>query len=359
MKIGIDISQIAYPGSGVSRFVAGVVGAICEYDKKNEWHFVFSSLRGSIPQETLSAITKRGYRLHRLPIPPTLLSKLWNSAHVFDVQSVTGPLDWFITSDWTEPPASCKKATVIHDLAYLRYPETVAPLVLETQKARMRHVVKETDTIFADSESTKKDIIKLLEINPSKVVVNYPGLAAKTDAGRTPLNPVVNRPFLLTVGKREPRKNIEKLINAYEQIRPPGIDLVIAGDRGWGETAKLESASNKIHFLGYVSDSELSVLYTECLGFIYPSVWEGFGYPVIEAMSYGAPVATSETSSLGEIASDAALLFNPSSVDEIAASIKKLTTDERLRRALSEKGKKRAAEFTWKRYYESMMEALS
>lgn len=358
MRIGIDISQTAVPGSGVARFTSGLVATICERDTSHEWHFIYSSLRQPPPKHIVRLIAQRNFALHRLPIPPTLLATLWNNLHILDVQKVTGPLDWYISSDWTEPPATCRKATVIHDLAFMRFPETVDQKILATQNQRIRHVVSETDILFADSESTKKDIQSLLHVEAHKIIVNYPGLSHDTHPSKEPLDPRITRPYILSVGKREPRKNLEGLISAYQAITPEGIDLVIAGDRGWGDTADIKSTSQNIHFLGYVPDTQLSTLYEHCLCFVYPSIWEGFGYPVVEAMMHGAPVATSHTSSLGEVAQDAALLFNPHSTEEIARAITTLIGDKALRKKLSEKGKKRATYFTWKRYYETLMKAL-
>jgi glycosyltransferase involved in cell wall biosynthesis len=284
------------------------------------------------------------------------MTRVWNDLHVFDVQHFTGGLDWFITSDWNEPPAGCKKATVIHDLAFMRYPETVAGNILNVQRRRISHVKRESDRIFADSNTTRADILELLHIPEEKVITNYPGIRSGTnDSGSVP--PALSRPFILTVGKREPRKNLDRLIKAYEKVSP-GMDLAIVGDRGWGDTPGAGRASKNIHFLGFVSDEALQALYKKCTFFIYPSIWEGFGYPVIEAMAQGAAVATSRTSSLGEIAGDSALLFDPLNIDSIAQAIKTLSSDEKKRKQLSERGRKHARTFTWERYYKTLIGSL-
>lgn len=127
------------------------------------------------------------------------------------------------------------------------------------------------------------------------------------------------------------------------------------GPEGWDK--KLKTSKN-VRFLGYVSDEQLRALYSSCLFFVYPSVWEGFGYPVLEAMSLGAPVVTSNTSSLKEIGDNAALLFDPAKVNEIKIALRKLATDDELRKDLSHKGEQRAKEFTWKKYYDVMIKAL-
>jgi len=356
MKLGIDISQIVYRGSGVARFTTGLVQAICEHDRKNEWHFFFSSLRNQIPSDVKNAITRRSFTIHEYKIPPTLLSFMWNSLHVVGIEQFTGSLDWLITSDWTEPPSKCKKATIVHDLAYIRYPETFADVIVSTQRMRMKQVKKDSDILFADSESTKQDILHYLQINDKKIVVNYPGVISERNFKPNDSHYKKTK-YILTVGKREPRKNLSRLIEAFKSVATDDIKLIVVGDHGWGHTP--DKKSENVQFLGYVSDEELADLYSSCLFFVYPSVWEGFGYPVIEAMSYGAPVATSNNSSLGEIAAGNAILFDPQNTEEIASVLTRLMTDKKLRSQLSEKGKKHAAQYTWKRYYEVMMKTLT
>lgn len=351
MRIGIDISQIVYKGTGVSRFTEGLVKAICEYDKKNEWVFFFSSLRQSLDSSIEKLINSKGWKIVKMKLPPAGLSIIWNDLHVLRIETITGKLDWFISSDWTEPPAKCKKATIVHDLVYLRYPETVDRLILKTQIKRMNWVSKESALILADSQATKDDLIELLNLDTKKIVVNYPGIELKKVSKK-----IGNKKsFILTVGKIEPRKNINKLIEAFEEAKLKDIELLIIGPAGWDQNIK---TNKNVLFLGYVSDDELYALYSSCLFFIYPSIWEGFGYPVLEAMSFGAPVATSNTSSLKEIGENAALFFNPTKVSEIKKALIKLTTDRKLREELSLKGRKRAEGFTWKKYYDVMIKAL-
>lgn len=359
MKLGIDISQVAYMGTGVARFTAGLIKSICQYDTDNEWHFFFYSFRKSLPPEIKKLIDESRFEYHEQKLPPTLASFLRNDAltHKINIR-LPGKFDWFITSDWTEPSAPCKKATVIHDLAFKRYPETVAGSIRATQEKRLTWVARESTIIFADSESTKSDIVKYLHIPEERLVVNYPGVELNKTFDAVLPPPLQKKQYILTLGKREPRKNLERLIEAYNRIHPDGLDLAIVGDRGWGDDPASNTDSKNIHFLGYISDEKLGLLYSSSLFFIYPSIWEGFGYPVIEAMSCGAPVATSKTSSLGEIAKDTAVLFDPENVDSIAHAMKQLIGDEKLRDQLSEKGRKHASKFTWKRYYEKMMEAL-
>lgn len=350
MKVGIDISQVVYEGTGVARFTKGLCEAILQYNTSHDWTFFFSSFRQNIPNDLKKKINKRGYKLITSKLPPTILSFIWNTLHILPIEHFTGPLDWFITSDWTEPPAQAKKATIAHDLVYLHYPETLHKTILETQTKRFQWIKKESCIIFADSKSTQNDLIKLCNIDKNKVRVIYPGVEVKNENTQKE-----KKSFILTVGKIEPRKNLKRLIEAFQSLNDKNIELWIAGPPGWSD---INVKSKNIKFLGYVSDRELSELYRTCLFFVYPSLWEGFGYPVIEAMAHGAPVATSNVSSLKEIAEGSALLFDPNKTESIRAALKTLIENNNLRQELSAKGLKKSKLFTWKNYYNEMIKAL-
>ncbi len=368
MKIGIDISQIVYEGTGVARFTNGLVNAVLQYDRQNDWTFFFSSLRRDLNRQMEHRIKSKGYALIKWKIPPTLLSFLWNDLHSnfkFQISNFK-LLDWFITSDWTEPSLPIKKAAIVHDLVYLRYPDTVDKKILRTQQKRLSWVKKESQIIFADSISTKQDLIDILKIEPKKIFVNYPGLEIKKPTvqhiNQTLKKYSLTKPFILTAGKLEPRKNVERLIDAFSRLKDSNLELVVAGTKGWISNQQYSNITikhSRIRLLGYVDDESLYSLYSSCLFFIYPSIWEGFGYPVIEAMRLGAPVGTSKTSSLKEIADDVTLLFNPLDSDDIYRCIDTLIHDERLRKELSRKGLERSKIFTWENYYQKMIKALA
>lgn len=359
MRIGIDISQIVYEGTGVARFTRGLTETICKKGKKHEWVFFFSGLRQKLDPEVQKLIESSGNTLVAKSFSPTMLSFLWNTLHLLPVTVFTGKLDWFITSDWTEPPANAKKATVVHDLTVFRYPETVDGKILSTQKKRLARVARGTDVIFADSDATKKDVEMYLKVSAKKVHTVYPGVTT-APFKRINLQKIlkkykIKKDFILAVGKLEPRKNLGLLIEAFSQLEVNNLELLIVGQDGWGEK---QEDHKDVRFLGYVEDEDLTALYHSCLFFVYPSLWEGFGYPVVEAMKEGAAVATSETSSLGEIAKGVGQLFDPSNVTDIKRSLKMLIENEDLRRSLSKKSITKAKEFTWDNYYNKMIKIL-
>lgn len=359
MKIGIDISQIAYKGSGIERFTTGLIKTILTYDKNNEWTFFFSSLRNQLDYDIKTHIQNKGFQIKDYPFPPTLLTLMWNKLHLFKIDNLIKNLDWLITSDWSEPPSSFKKATIVHDLVYKRFPDTLSSIISRNQNLKLKHVRKESKVIFADSLSTKNDLISLLEIPENKIIVNYPGvyiLESNEDYDKkTLIKYDIKHKYILSVGKIEPRKNIQMLIDAYIELGLNDIDLVIVGEYGWGPHIK---KYKNIKYLGYLEDKELFSLYRKSLCFIYPSIWEGFGYPIIEAMASKTPVATSNTSSMKEISNNAALLFNPYKKIEIKNSINQLINFSDLRKDLIRKGIINSQKFTWKNYYINLISTL-
>ncbi len=360
MRIGIDISQIQYKGTGVARYTLGLLNAILTYDQDNDWVFFFSSLRQNLAQELREKIIKSGHTVKSYRFPASFLSYLWNSLHKVSIERFTGRLDWFISSDWTEPPAkSAKKATVIHDMVCFRYPETVAPEILKTQQKRLAHVSRESTLVFTDSKATESDLLKYLDIDSKKVKVVYPGVETvvpkKHEVEKTLAKYKLKEPFILTVGKIEPRKNLRRLIEAYLAKKAQLPKLTIVGQQGWDS---LTVSDERIKFLGYVTDTELWCLYMAAQFFIYPSIWEGFGYPVVEAMQLGTPVAASNTSSLPEIAKGAAYFFDPLTVSSIEQALVELSVNAKLRQKLRQKALLKSREFNWRKSLEQILSAL-
>lgn len=361
MKIGIDISQVVYEGTGVGRFTKGLIETILTFDKTNHWTFFFSSFRGKIDSELLSRIKKSRHRFLRLPFSPRMLSFLWNTVHMIPIETFTGPLDVFICSDWTEPPAKCKKATIIHDFAYLRYPETVHESILKTQKKRMEWVKKESQYIITPSKSTQSDVSKFFSIPSEKITPLYSGVTIQVPEVKD-INRIIQKfhlfkPFILTVGKVEPRKNIARLIEAFLQTKKEDWELVVVGPGGWGDVP-VDHQSSAVHFTGFVTEQELHALYQLCQFFVLPSLWEGFGYPVLEAMQHKKAVAASDNSSLKELVENHGVLFNPLSSFDISASLATLMHDKKVRSECEQKGYDFSQQFTWKRYYEGLMKTL-
>ncbi len=175
MRIGIDISQMAYERTGVAHYLRNLVENLLKIDKENEYILFFSSLRKSIKYQVLS-IKYNNVRLKTFRLPPTLLDFLWNRLHVFPIEWFVGDVDLFITSDWTEPPAKkATKATILYDLIVYKYPKETAKEIVATQKRKLKWVKKESGVIFCISESTKRDAMEVLGIEEKRLRVVYPG----------------------------------------------------------------------------------------------------------------------------------------------------------------------------------------
>ena len=176
MKIGIDISQTAYKGTGVARYTTSLLKGLLRYDTKNEYILFFSSLRRPVPDEILKIIENKA-EIKRFRIPPSILSILWNKIHKVPIERFIGKVDLFLSSDWTEPPAKhAKKITVIHDLVPYKYPETSDKKIIETHKQRLKWVKKESDLISCNSNATAADAIEILGLKKENIRVVYPGV---------------------------------------------------------------------------------------------------------------------------------------------------------------------------------------
>lgn len=176
MKIGIDISQLAYPNTGVANYLENLVLAMIESNPDFEFVLFFSSLRGKFDGSQFTLHSSR-VKLRKFKMPPLLLDLLWNKLHIMPIENLIGEVDMFITSDWTEPPSkNASKATILYDLIVYTYPTETDGKIIETQKRKLKWVKKESDLVLCISESTKKDAEKLLGIDKEKLKVIYPGI---------------------------------------------------------------------------------------------------------------------------------------------------------------------------------------
>jgi glycosyltransferase involved in cell wall biosynthesis len=225
--------------------------------------------------------------------------------------------------------------------------------------------------VIAISEATRRDLIARYDVPAERIQVIHHGVDhSMHPASRESIIELQHRlglpeAYVLVVGTIQPRKNLERLVEAMSSVANAGLphQLVIAGKRGWLATdveahiAK-SPAANRVHYLGYVAASELPTLYSGAAAFCFPSLYEGFGLPVLEAMACGTPVVTANTSALPEVAGDAALLVDPADIASIGAALVRVLTDDSLRRDLTARGLARAAQFTWERSAEATIGLL-
>ncbi len=242
--------------------------------------------------------------------------------------------------------------TTIHDMTYLRYPETVNRSNLRRIREGIAYSVERSSLIVTSSQFSKREIMELLKVPAERVAV-IPAAASISDACMSEVP--VTGPYILYVGAIEPRKNLQRLLKAYELLkRETGIPhkLVLAGGRGWKcediyRAAESIYGSQDVIFLGHVPEAEKNALYANASVFVFPSLYEGFGIPPLEAMHWGTPVVCSNAASLPEVAGDAACYVDPLSVESIAEGIWRVISDKAYARQLVEAGRIRCRKFDW------------
>lgn len=249
------------------------------------------------------------------------------------------------------PPRGCRITATLYDMTCWLMPQMHSAANVRANERFARRVLARAAGHIAISGHTRDDAVRILRLDPAKIRVIYPGVApAFFDAAPRP----APKPYVLFVGTVEPRKNIAALLDAWALLAPSlreEFDLVLAGSFGWGDTTvaeRLRAAPPGIRYLGYVSEGELPALNAGATAFVYPSLYEGFGLPLAQAMAAGVPAVTSAISSLPEVAASAALLVDPRSPAEIRAALERLLLSPALRAELGARGRDRArAEYRW------------
>lgn len=316
MKVGIDISAVVY-GTGVSNYTQELVDHLRPLLSNDLVEFGFSLRRR---------------QKYFVPLPPTLMHHLWNQLHWVDVETFTGKIDIYHASDWTQGPTKAKKVTTIHDLSPFLYPAEVDSKIVEVHTAKMKWAVKECDAFICVSHSTASDLRRLFNIHPDKIHVIYEAMPSKYK-----LIPQITKysNYVMTIGARQSRKNIDRLRKACDIA---GLKLMIVGEGS---------------DLGYVTDQDYVNLLAGASSFVYPSLYEGFGLPILEAFYHKVPVACSNTSSLPEVAGDAAIYFDPYNIDQMAKAI---TEAIKNKDKLVEAGTKQLAKFSWDKVAQETLE---
>lgn len=176
MKIGIDVSQLAYQDTGVATFLGNLVESLIKEDSKNTYILFYSSMRKKFPISSFQFLNNSKVQIKQFRFPPAVLDLLWNKLHIMPIEWLIGSVDVFISSDWTQPPSSAKKATILYDLIVYKYPKETAEQIVSVQKRRLAWVKKEIDKVICISEATKKDAMEILGLPNKKLAVVYPGL---------------------------------------------------------------------------------------------------------------------------------------------------------------------------------------
>ncbi|HJS48947.1 MAG TPA: glycosyltransferase family 1 protein [Gaiellaceae bacterium] len=349
MRIAFDVSPLSHPLLGIGNYIQGSLGGLAEaaVGEHEIVAFAPTSIRGRERIRAALADIDVELRTWRLPFSHALRTG-WSRAGRPTAERIVGPFDVLHFSDWMFPPQrSGVRATTIHDLVPLHHPEWTTARTRSMHGRKYRNAAATCDVVFVNSEFTGRDVIETLGVASERVHVARP--APKRVF--TPDGPAaaLGGPYVLTVATLEPRKNLQALVEAHRLL---GGDLLLAivGAEGWGEQPLLDDP--RIRRLGYVSDAELARLYRGAAVAVYPSRFEGFGIPVVEAMACGAPVVVSSHPSLDEASGDAAVRADPDDPTAIAAAIERVTVD---RERLVAAGLRHSRSLTWRAVGETFL----
>ena len=330
---------------------------------------LLTQMHGGIPR-----FWSPNFRLKSATLSDAWLARLWHRLRLpLPVETLIGPQDLFHATDFVLPPTAHRTRTLltVHDLSFVRDPASAPPRLRRYLNEVVPRSVARAHHVLADSQATREDLVELYKIAPEKITVLYSGV----DACFTPEKQrgeeerirrtykLGHQPFILGLGTLQPRKNYSRLISAFAHIadvsrhfdgKPITHNLVIVGKKGWLYDSIIADAARlgirtRIIFPGFADDEDLPALYRTADLFVFPSLYEGFGLPPLEAMACGTPVVTSNVSSLPEVVGDAGLIVDPMDIDALASAMSRVLQDSRLRQQLVERGLVRAAEFTWLR----------
>jgi glycosyltransferase involved in cell wall biosynthesis len=359
MQIAIDAHQIGGRRTGSESYVYNLVRHLALLQPNGDSYFVYLDKRQS-PEGLRQAPFFRAKHI------PTSISHL-RFGLFYPLESWRKSFDIF-HSQFTLPPClRARSILTVYDLAFERFPQFFRPGVRRLMRTLIPWSCRRANHVITISESSKRDLVEIYRLDPERVTVTYPGPAEIYK----PMDPQqawrrleatygINAPFLLYVGNLEPRKNLPRLLEAFAQLKRSGKighKLLIVGRKAWlydefFERLRQYRLQSEVMLTGYVPATDLPAFYSAASAMIYPSLFEGFGFPVIEAMACGAPVITSFGSSLEEVAGGAAVLADPYSVSCLAAAIESVASSPELQQRLRAAGLVRAARFSFRKMAE-------
>lgn len=347
MNIGIDISRLATAHkTGTERYTWEVLAGIAQSPGDDTYQLYCRDIPAQLP--SLAARMS----LRHLP-----MRRLWTHIRLAAELFMHSPDTLFVPSHvvpWNAPLLRRTRiVTTIHDLGFLAFPEAHTRFQNFYLRLTTRWAAVAAHRIIAISQATADDFVRYTGVDPQRVVVIHHGVAPEFNPQHQSPSPYQR--YMLYVGTLQPRKNIMRMIEAFAQATlHPDTHLFIGGRAGWLSQPLQQridelGLSDRVHLLGFVPDDQLYGLMAGARAFVFPSLYEGFGMPVLEAMASGTPVITSTTSALPEVAGDAAILVEPTDVSAIATAMQQIDTDDALYDELRQRGLAHASAFTWAR----------
>lgn len=354
MRVAIDASRATVArATGTERYSRELIRALLQLGAEHEYHLFF---RDEPPEGLFSG---PNVVRHVIPLP-----RLWTHLRLAAALHALRPDVSFVPAHSLPLFFPGPALVTVHDLGFRHYPAAHPPRARRYLEWSTRHSAQRASLVLADSQATAEDLRDFCEIAPEKIRVVYPGVAPLPigDPGALRRKYSLPERYYLFLGTLQPRKNLATIVAAWQRWRASNPDddaaLVLAGGRGWlfdeGEYAALE----EVYLPGYIDDEDRGALYAGARALLFPSLHEGFGFPVLEAMHCGTPVIASNASSLPELAGDAALLVEATDARAIARQMTRLQKDRALRNRLVRSGQARAARFSWERAARATLIAL-
>lgn len=348
LRVALDATPLLGTPTGVGTFVAGALGELARRDDVRLRAYALS-LRGRhrLPSKlppNVDAVTR--------PMPAAVLLRAWAVSDLPPASWFTGPVDIVHGTNFVAPPNGTRGAVVtVHDLTPLRLPELADPRTAAFPTL-VRRAVARGAWVHTPSTFVAGEVADLLGVDADRIVAVHHGVPTVEAGGPSP----VRGPYVLALGTIEPRKDLPSLVRAFDAVAAVHADLslVVAGPDGWGGAAFGEAVDaahhrGRIHRLGWVSPAEKAALLQGAAVYAYPSRYEGFGFPPLEAMAAGVPVVATTAGALPEVLGDGALLVPPDDGDALAEALEQVLTDGAVRGALVERGRRRVGEFDWGR----------
>lgn len=350
-RISIDVQPLLGNKCGIGQYIWNMVHGLAKVDTKNSYYLSFFDTKfrsGKVPVPGVNFFKSRSF------IPPRLMRKIWLSYDWPNYDFFFGKRDLYHFANFIIPPMmSGRTIATIHDLSFMRFPEFTLPRTLGYLRRNIESTLNSADAILVDSHFTREELVHFFKVPEQKVHVVH---LAMGDSFKPQAVPIKKQ--ILFVGTLEPRKNLPVLFKAFElflnRMKDAEFRLVIAGMKGWlcdeiYQSLEKNVYKDKIILSDFVPDEALPQLYAESAVFVYPSLYEGFGIPILEAMASGTPVIASRTASLPEIGGDAAFWIDPKDAEGLANAIQRVVNDQELRKNLIHKGREQAEKFSWEK----------
>ncbi|MBN1486704.1 MAG: glycosyltransferase family 4 protein [Anaerolineae bacterium] len=369
MRITIDYTAAARQGAGIGRYTRELISAVLAQPTEHTFTLMAGVAQlGKHWQEEKARLKSLAHNPDHLifrdiPLTDEWLARLWQRARLpIPAEWLTGETDIFYSPDFVLPPLlrETKGLLTVHDLSFIRHPETFPEVLQRYLEKAVPRSIERANHILADSEATRQDLISLLEISPEKITTLHSGVSKRFTSEAVPQERqmlqekynIGKTPYILAVGTIQPRKNYMRLMEACDPLsKIYTLELVIVGQPAW-MAAPIEGAAQQrpyVRMLGFVDDVDLPALYRQATVLAFPSLYEGFGLPVLEAMASGTPVVGASVSSIPEVIGDAGILVDPMDIVAWSSAIQEVLENKDLRAGLRQKGLAQAAAFTWER----------